>query len=315
METHTDYGESEVFMKYKKKTIAENLQMTFMNYTTPGLAKIEFEDSFFVTTELSRDENLDVKGYIESRGGIIKNFVTKTTDYLIYKDGEEETTKYKKALELIRDKGLEIRVLPLSLFSEVGIGEGVMEFGSYPFEADGTKKPIRWIVLKREEEKALLLSAYGLDAKPYNEEWEAVTWETCTLRKWLNEDFFNEAFTEEEKKRICQTAVVNQDNPRYKTPGGSDTEDRVFLLSLGEAEQYLPDTFLRQRKPTRYAKKHGAYTYYRGNCWWWLRSPGRYPDCAAGVSGGGIYDYGNYVDRSDDAVCPALWIDLKSEIE
>ena len=64
--------------------------MAFMNYTTPGLAKIEFEDSFFVTTELSRDENLDVKGYIESRGGIIKNFVTKTTDYLIYKDGEEE---------------------------------------------------------------------------------------------------------------------------------------------------------------------------------------------------------------------------------
>ena len=290
--------------------------MAKMEYMTPGITKIEFEDSLFVTTELNKDENLEVKGYIESRGGIIKNSVTKTTDYLIYKDGEEETTKYKKALELIRDKGLEIRVLPLSLFSEVGIGEGVMEFGSYPFEADGTEKPIRWIVLKREEEKALLLCAYGLDAKPYNEECEAVTWETCTLRKWLNEDFFNEAFTEEEKKGICLAEVRNEDNPGFKAPGGNDTEDRVFLLSLGEAKLYLPETFPRQRKPTPFAKKRGAYSYYYGNCWWWLRSPGYSPISAAGVYDvGDIDDYGTAVRSSYGAVCPALWIDLESGIE
>ncbi len=290
--------------------------MAKMDYLTSGITKIGFEDSLFVTTELNKDENLEVKGYIESRGGVIKNSVTKTTDYLIYKDGEEETTKYKKALELIRDKGLEIRMVPLSLFPEAGIGEGIMEFGSYPFEADGTKKPIRWIVLKREKEKALLLSVYGLDVKLYNEKREAVTWETCTLRKWLNEDFYNDAFTEEEKKKICLTEVRNEDNPGYKTPGGNDTEDRVFLLSLGEAERYLPKTFPRQRKPTPFAKECGVSTYDGGNCWWWLRSPGDNPYNAARVNFDGyISDSGNSVNSSSRAVCPALWIDLGYEIE
>ena len=291
------------------------IRLITMNYVTPGITKIEFKDSVFVTTGLDGDENKEVKEYIESRDGVIKNSVTETTGYLIYKDGKKETAEYGKALGLIGDREREIRVLPLSLFWEVGIGEGVMEFGSYPFEADGTKKPIRWIVLKREEKKALLLSAYGLDLKPYNEERKAVTWETCTLRKWLNGDFYTEAFTEEGKKRICLTEVRNEDNPRYKTPGGNDTEDRVFLLSLSEAEKYLPEDFLRERKPTPFAKERGAYTW-RDTCWWWLRSPGYFPNLAAGVDCvGDIIVSGNFVYFNYYAVCPALWIDLESEIE
>ena len=89
--------------------------MDVMNYTTPGLEKIDFEDNFFVTTELNKDENLEVKGYIESRGGIINNSVTKTTDYLIYKDGEEETTKYILAMDLVLEIGLDICILRLSM--------------------------------------------------------------------------------------------------------------------------------------------------------------------------------------------------------
>ena len=102
----------------------------------------------------------------------------------------------------------------MSLFMIMRKGIGIIEFGSYPYVADGTKKPIKWIILKKEKNKALLLSAFGIDAKPYNEEYEDVTWETCTLRKWLNEDFLDAAFTEEEKKRICLTKVKNPDNPR-----------------------------------------------------------------------------------------------------
>ena len=92
--------------------------MAKMDYLTPGITKIEFEDSFFVTTKLDQfDKEIEV--YIESRGGIIRNSVTKMTNYLIYKDGEEETTKYKKALELIRDKGVKITVLSLKTFSDL----------------------------------------------------------------------------------------------------------------------------------------------------------------------------------------------------
>ena len=284
--------------------------MAKMDYVTPGITKIEFEDSLFVTTELNKDENLEVNGYIESRGGIIKNSVTKTTDYLIYKDGEEETTKYKKALELIRDKGLEINILSLSMFYTLlyimSKRKEVIEFGSYPYEKDGTRRPIQWMVLKEENNRAMLLSVYGICLKRYNQKWIDVTWETCTLRKWLNKDFFNDAFTEEEKKRVCMTTVENADNPRYGTEGGNDTEDRMFLLSIGEAETMLPKAKQRIQNGTPYAEEKN---------WWWLRSPGNGSNSAAAVySDGDIGCAGICVDHVG-VVCPALWIDLESEIE
>ena len=187
----------------------------------------------------------------------------------------------------------------------------IFEFGSYPFEADSSAKPIKWIILKQDGNKVLLLSAYGLDAKPYNKKWESITWETCTLRKWLNEDFYNAAFSDEEKKQIITTNVQNTDNPKYNTPGGNDTEEKVFLLSIDEAEQYLTE-FERRLPPTPYAVKSGASTW-NGNCWWWLRSPGDDPKDAALVGlDGRIHDDGSIVDGDIYAVCPALWINLES---
>ncbi len=116
--------------------------MAIMNYESPGITKIDFEDNLFVTTELDKDTNKAVKKYIEGRGGIIKNSVTKGTNYLIYQDGEEETTKYKKALELVQEKGLEINILPLSLFNILLKGKDILSFGEYPFDADGTKRSL-----------------------------------------------------------------------------------------------------------------------------------------------------------------------------
>ena len=291
--------------------------MAIMDYVTPGIMKIDFEDSLFVLTDVGRDNTKDVQTLIESRGGIVKSSVTRSTNYLIYGDGEEETTKYKKALELINEKGLEINVLPFSLFSSVVRGEGLIEFGSYPFEENRVIRPLKWKVLKRKGNRALLLSANGLDAKRYNEEWEHITWEDCTLRKWLNEEFINTAFSAEEQLQIITTKVKNPNNPEYKTPGGNDTEDKVFLLSISEVKQYLPAAFERRVEPTPYAVKNGAYKGYDGNCWWWLRSPGSSPNSAAYVDNdGGIDDGGLRVFHGVSiAVCPALWVDLKSDIE
>ena len=291
--------------------------MSAMAYITPGLTKIDFEDSLFVLTDVGRDNTKGVQELIESRGGIVKGAVTKSTNYLVYGDGEEETTKYKKALELINDKGLEINVLPFSLFKALCRGEGIVEFGSYPTAEDGSRRPILWNILKRKENKVLLFSAYGLDAKPYNDKWIVSTWETCTLRKWLNEEFHKTAFTGEEQKRILMTKIENKDNPKYKyiIPGGNDTEDKVFLLSLSEVEQYLPTAIERQVAPTPYAVKQGVFKCRNSNCWWLLRSPGRDSHGAAGVYFvGNIGDYALCVGFGRDAVCPALWIDLESEI-
>ena len=288
--------------------------MSAMAYITPGLTRIDFEDNLFVTTELDKDTNKEVKECIESKGGIIKSSVTKSTNYLIYEDGKEETTKYKKALELVQEKSLDINILPMSLFNIMRKGKELVEFGSYPFYADGVKKPIKWLILKRDDKKALLLSAYTLDAKPYNEKLIDINWERCTLRKWLNEDFYNTAFMEEEKAKIQLTKLKNDDNPKYKTPGGNDTEDKVFLLSIGEVNQYLLTESERMVTPSHYAVKQGVCQGYTKN-WWWLRSPGRGPVYAANISSKGyVSDSGNGV-RYDNGgtVCPALWIDLESE--
>lgn len=289
--------------------------MAIMNYVTSGISKIEFEDSLFVLTDIGRDNMKDVQALIENRGGIVKGSVTKSTNYLIYGDGEEETIKYKKALELINDKGLEINVFPLSLFWIVCRGQGLVEFGIYPFDADGTKRPIHWVILKQDGNKALLRSVYGLDVKPYNEERKDITWENCSLRKWLNEEFINTAFNAEEQQRIITTKLENADNLKYKTPGGNDTEDMVFSLSLSEVEEYLQTGAERAVLPTPYAVAQGADKDIENNyCSWWLRSPGEDPYLAAGIYGvGGIFDYGFYVNCVDFAVCPAIWVNLESE--
>lgn len=127
---------------------------------------------------------------------------------------------------------------------QVKIG-GYVTFGSY--EQDNVltngKEPIEWMVLDVQDGKALLLSRYGLDDKPYAEGMGApsATWETSTLRKWLNSDFLSSAFTKEEQNVIQTTVLKNDDNAKFMLDGGNDTKDKVFVLSVGEAEKYFPE--------------------------------------------------------------------------
>ena len=195
----------------------------------------------------------------------------------------------------------------------IKVGDTI-EFGKY--EQDNNTRNgaeiIEWRVLAVEDGKALIISEYGLAAKPYNETYTSVTWETCTLRKWLNNDFYNSAFTTEEKSRIKSTTLVNKDNPDYGTDGGNNTVDKVFLLSLEEAEKYFADDDARMMEGTAYAKANGLYPYSgNGSSWWWLRSPGSDQRDAAGVHRGGwLSGIGDHVNYPDCAVRPALWINL-----
>ena len=193
---------------------------------------------------------------------------------------------------------------------EVG---SILTFGSYYQSNASEKEPIKWIVLAREENKALLVSKYLLDAKPYNTEWKNVTWETCTLRKWLNNEFLNTAFNETEKGKTVETTIKNQNNPMYGTNGGHDTKDKVFLLNVDEAYKYFKDNDARKCKPTDYAISMGAYTLknYNDNGWWWLRFPGSVQNFATLVFNTGGVDFGGHnVDNDFYCVRPALWINL-----
>ena len=195
---------------------------------------------------------------------------------------------------------------------EYKIGEA-MEFGNYPQDKDGTEKPIEWIVMKNEGNQVLLLSKYVLDAKPYYEEVEEVTWETSDIRQWLNNEFYTTAFNKAEKAKIQTSLIKNEDNSENGTSGGNDTEDKVFLLSEKEAETLFSNDEERIAKATEYAEKSGVYVNEEKAVLWWLRSPGCSRDYAAEVSYyGWINRSGCDVNSYDVGVRPALHLNLQS---
>lgn len=188
-------------------------------------------------------------------------------------------------------------------------------FGAYEQDNNNSngKEAIEWLVLDIKDGKTLLISKYALDSKQYNTSSTDVTWESCTLRKWLNSDFLNAAFSADERTMIPTVTVSADKNPEYSTSPGNETQDQVFLLSITEANKYFTSDSARVCKPTAYALVNGPYESDSGNCWWWLRSPGGLQYRAAHVDHyGGVNESGSYVIYSNVAVRPALWINLDS---
>ena len=170
----------------------------------------------------------------------------------------------------------------------------VVEFGSYEQDGDTSngKEPIEWRVLAVEGNRAYVVSQKALDARAFNEdEDDGNDWNSSDLKKWLETDFASQAFTGDEVKVIS----------------GAPT-----LLSVDEANKYFMSDSDRICKPTQQAVNNCAYKWEdNGACFWWLRSPGDSSDCAAYVRVvGSVYFGGEYVDRTDDTVRPALWINL-----
>lgn len=184
-------------------------------------------------------------------------------------------------------------------------------FGRYPQASKNENALIEWLVLKNDGSKALLTSKYALDCQRYNTSGTDVTWETCTLRGWLNGSFINSAFSAEEQKQILHTTVTVDRSP-YRTNPGNNTKDRVFLLSIAEAQKYFGSKSVRQCQGTVYCFAQGAYKVGDGYCLWRLRSPGSSGCTAYVYNDGSINEYGYPVDEGTIAVRPALWIDLGS---
>ncbi|MBR2571189.1 MAG: hypothetical protein IKE30_03565 [Clostridia bacterium] len=217
---------------------------------------------------------------------------------------------------------------PLKRIPAVG---DIIAFGRYPQTASGADStPVKWIVLDIRDNKALLLSKYGLDTKRYNDQHKEVTWETCTLRKWLNGEFMNNAFSADEQAKIASTVLRNPGETLFKKADGNDTDDRIFLLSYVEANLYFGVTGLTAQnervnnlKPrasvTEYAAARGAYSYSdyetaEGEAAgaWWLRSPGYEYYYAALVDCDGTLWLNYDVDEDVISVRPAMWVKLES---
>jgi len=110
----------------------------------------------------------------------------------------------------------------------------IITYGRYEQDnnASNGMENIEWIVLDVQDGKALVLSLFGLEWQQYNKTDEEVTWETCTLRRWLNDEFWDSSFVENEKAMVCTTTVPPVGNR------DDSTEDKVFLLSKKETNKY-----------------------------------------------------------------------------
>ena len=203
-------------------------------------------------------------------------------------------------------------------YSETTVGS-VMKLGG-----------IDWRVLLVKDGKALVLSDKILSKRAYNasvNDWPngTVTWEECDLRRYLNGQFFDTAFSNEEKGRIVETVLDNNNNPWFATAGGSATKDRVFLLSIEEVVQYLGNneklearndgTFLIS---DRFNERRIAQTLDGEEWRWLLRSPGiLYYSCGAAhvhaacvAANGDLSVSGEYVNNSGGGVRPAMWLTM-----
>ena len=217
--------------------------------------------------------------------------------------------------------------------NEVG---DIIEFGSYPYYENGTEKAIEWKILEKYSDGiALVISKYALDALRYNETSINITWEKSTIRKWLNNDFYNKAFGNVNKNLILNNHLENKGHSIWTTSGGKNTWDYIFLLSTDEARKYFDSEKSRVTEATPYAEKKGVATisYLKENkynewkekirqwdadgvpdssCRWWLRSPGSNQKLAVYVSHGGyVRDGGKDVNGIQNAsIRPAFKINL-----
>ena len=179
----------------------------------------------------------------------------------------------------------------------------------------------------------MIITEYIIEQRPYHNAYKDITWADCSLRKYLNGEFYDN-FSMADKSRIIPVINKNPDNQWYGTKGGADTRDSIFILSIEEAVcQYFGDSSSKLHNPG----KNQRYWFERKDennnkriarleankeciCWWWIRTPGRvnvkavyiHGDGNIGIQGNNILK-GNLSDgRCTGGVRPALWLKLES---
>ena len=168
-------------------------------------------------------------------------------------------------------------------------------------------EPIKWRVIKCENGEALLLSDIVLDKQKYNKRLKKVTWEKSTLRKWLNKKCMNRAFSSSEQEAIRTTKVINEDNYYYKTDGGNDTLDKIYLLSLSETDEEKEYGFTDSYGMTI---KYSNYADLDDYQYWWLRTPGEKNISAAAVDMFGEAYVGGGESDMELGIRPVLHLNL-----
>lgn len=218
----------------------------------------------------------------------------------------ETTQSPPRASETVTDDKLDVSeesstLVPTSDAEEPSSQENanIITLGTY------AENPIEWLLIDENGTQTLLISKYILDYKPFNESTIAhpTDWENSTIRHWLNQDFFNTAFSQEEQAAITLSTV--QDYDPQRTPG-KQTQDHIFLLNYDEAWRYFPSDEERKTTSTEYAE---SQTDYVDNSWW-LINTAESQFYKYVVNKNGKHENSPRVNESA-GIRPALWI--KSE--
>ena len=290
----------------------------------------EYDEAYVMLSELGKDEI--ITGSINERADALLEAGDGDGAYALLAELTDEESRERR-MEIKRQQ---IRNTQEGKYFTLG-----------RYEQDNKREngpePIEWMVLARDGDRVLVISRYILDCVRYDEEYRRVTWETCTLRAWLNGEFLDSAFDAEEQLLIPTTHVTADPNPDFDVDPGEDTEDKLFLLSIPEAEAYFhPDPCtipppiesakpwekIIQKyeanpstlycKPTAYAAARGNVPRggaFKGAADWWLRAPGMRASSAATADPYGLFDTWGHLVNCDGGtrlpgVRPAMWIDL-----
>ena len=202
-----------------------------------------------------------------------------------------------------------------------GAMESNIYFGNYwqsvksEDATESNKEPVKWRVLANDG-SLFVVSDKNLDCIEYNSSAETVTWENCSLRKWLNGKFLDKAFTTQEQGAVLESLVVNEDGAKG-SEAGADTYDKVYLLSIYEVidpELGFPTDWkakggTRVALNTEYTRSKRAMTSSDMSGAWWLRTPGDAKNAANVFNAGNVFVRGGNVNNFIFAVRPAMNID------
>ena len=202
-----------------------------------------------------------------------------------------------------------------------GAMESNIYFGNYwqsvksDEATDSNKEPVKWRVLANDG-NLFVVSDQNLDCVAYNSSAETVTWEECSLRKWLNSKFLDKAFTAQEQGAVLESLVVNEDGAKG-SEAGADTYDKVYLLSiyevidpdLGFPTDWKDKGGTRVALNTEYTRSKRALTDPDMAGAWWLRTPGDANTAANVFNAGNVFVRGGNVKNFIFAVRPAMNID------
>ena len=230
-----------------------------------------------------------------------------TYEYIYHKNGDTSAHekaldyRYKSALKALKTNDEHTAYVNLRSLTRENYKDSTAKFTvlekehikNTPISGRVSFAHMQWRVLDKQNGKVLLLKDNALGSTPFDKTGKNTTWESSSVRKWLNDDFLKENFSPEEQDSILKTTVKNTPNPAYDTPAGKDTEDKLFLLSCDEVAKY----------------DEGIHKTV--SCWW-LRTPGAAANSMCFVyRDKTVMDYGYDVTNTQITVKPALWVNVE----